>query len=178
MIDPNFSIYYNMDLIIAGSRTINLRPSIIHKILIKHGWNPKTIISGKARGADHSGELYAKAYGLNLKEFPAEWDLYGKKAGYLRNGKMAKEGTALLLLWDGESRGSLNMLTQMKKLNKPVLVVKSKVKVRLSDSKVLVVDRFSGIILESDEKSWKSNLWKDVKKVLKEKKISFKLETS
>ena len=72
------------------------------------------IISGTARGADQLGEKYAEAKGLILKQFPANWDKFGNKAGYLRNKDMAEyasEGIGVLFLfWDGKSKGSKNML--------------------------------------------------------------------
>jgi hypothetical protein len=42
--------------------------------------------------------------------FSADWDKLGKRAGVLRNEDMAKKADALVLIWDGESRGSANML--------------------------------------------------------------------
>jgi len=53
-------------------------------------------------------------------EFPADWDTHGRAAGPIRNKQMAEYGDALLLIWDGESRGSANMKSNMKKLGKPV----------------------------------------------------------
>lgn len=68
------------------------------------------IVSGRAKGADQLGERYAKERGYSLRIFPAEWDIYGKRAGYLRNVKMAEYADALLAFWDGESRGTKNMI--------------------------------------------------------------------
>lgn len=68
------------------------------------------IVSGGAKGADQLGERYAKERGYSLRVFPAEWDIYGKRAGYLRNVKMAEYADALLVFWDGESRGTKNMI--------------------------------------------------------------------
>ena len=36
------------------------------------------------------GEQYAKEHGIPLVLFPADWDRYGKRAGYIRNDKMAR----------------------------------------------------------------------------------------
>lgn len=46
------------------------------------------IISGHARGADRMGEIFAKENNIRLKIFPAQWDKYGKSAGYRRNDQM------------------------------------------------------------------------------------------
>lgn len=68
------------------------------------------IISGTARGADKCGELVAQKYKLVVKRMPADWDKYGKKAGFLRNREMAKAGNALIAIWDGKSKGTKHMI--------------------------------------------------------------------
>lgn len=60
---------------------------------------------------------------LKLTKFPADWEKFGKVAGHIRNKQMAEEGDALLLIWDGESKGSANMKDNMIKLGKPVYEV-------------------------------------------------------
>lgn len=69
------------------------------------------IVSGGAAGADSMAERYAKEKGLPIKIFPAEWDKYGRKAGYIRNrqmheyiAKMPKRGC--VAFWDGKSPGT------------------------------------------------------------------------
>ena len=49
-----------------------------------------------------------------LRGFPADWDGLGKGAGHIRNKQMAEYATDLLLIWDGKSRGSKNMLEEAK----------------------------------------------------------------
>ena len=80
------------------------------------------VVCGEARGVDKSGRLFAEDHGINVKSFPADWNL-GKGAGHIRNKQMADYADALLLIWDGESRGSANMKATMLKLNKPVYEV-------------------------------------------------------
>jgi len=69
-----------------------------------------TIISGAARGADSLGEDYALECELNLKRFPADWDIHGKSAGFIRNTQMAEYAEALIAFWDGKSRGTQHMI--------------------------------------------------------------------
>ena len=55
-----------------------------------------TIISGNARGADKVGKYLAKLYELPLEIYPADWNQYGKQAGYIRNTQMADIADALV----------------------------------------------------------------------------------
>ncbi len=68
------------------------------------------VISGTASGADTLGERYAKENGYKLTRFPADWNKHGKKAGYIRNCEMADYAEALIAFWDGESKGTKNMI--------------------------------------------------------------------
>ena len=44
-----------------------------------------SIVSGMARGADALGYAFAKKSGIQCYEFYADWDKYGKRAGFMRN---------------------------------------------------------------------------------------------
>lgn len=68
------------------------------------------VVSGCAKGADILGERYADEKGFIISRFPAQWDKFGKKAGYLRNEEMAKYADGLIAFWDGESRGTKHMI--------------------------------------------------------------------
>ena len=114
-----------MKLIIAGSRDIDLEAAynaLINWFLVNGSNIPKVeeIVSGTARGVDQLGEHWANRYGVDIKRFPADWDKHGKPAGHIRNKAMAEYADALLLIWNGESRGSANMKKNMQKINKPV----------------------------------------------------------
>ena len=56
--------------------------------------------------------------GIPIQVFPAEWKKYGRAAGPIRNRAMldyAKEETPVVAaFWDGQSRGTGNMLKQAK----------------------------------------------------------------
>lgn len=105
-------------IIVAGSRNFNnyslLEQSLMDYIAGNFDPNEIEIISGGARGADSLGERFARECQLKLKRFPADWDRYGKSAGYLRNAEMAdyaKQKTGVLFaFWDGQSRGTQHMI--------------------------------------------------------------------
>jgi hypothetical protein len=86
--------------------------------------NSILIISGNARGADKLGEQYGQEYNYFCQVMPADWNKYGKRAGYLRNAQMAKEADALIAFWDGQSRGTQHMIELAKKENLKIKIVK------------------------------------------------------
>lgn len=83
-----------------------------------------TIISGMARGADSLGEKYAQERNLKIDSHPADWDKYGKSAGYKRNKEMVDIASAAICFWDGKSPGTKNTIDLCKKKGIPVKVVK------------------------------------------------------
>lgn len=98
-----------MRTIIAGSRK-GPRPADLEVALRVCGWAPTLVISGTARGADQIGEEWAAAHRVPVERFPADWNRYGKRAGYLRNVQMADRAEALIALWDGDSQGTKHMI--------------------------------------------------------------------
>jgi YspA, cpYpsA-related SLOG family len=113
-------------VIVAGSRDFNNYELLKRKLdvaLANKVSEGITIISGAARGADKLGERYAAERGYDLISKPADWDTYGKRAGYIRNEEMAKIADALVAFWDGKSRGTYHMINIAKRYNLPTIVV-------------------------------------------------------
>jgi len=111
-------------VIVAGGRDFadyDLLKSKLDNLLVNR--DPVEIVSGTARGADKLGEFYAKRSQLALALFPADWDLYGKSAGYKRNAQMADYADALVAFWDGKSRGTMHMINLAKSAGLQVRVV-------------------------------------------------------
>jgi hypothetical protein len=124
-----------MILLIAGSRGFyNSKDKEVLKCHYKLGlealeniktkYNVHEVISGKAKGADTFGEIWAEANSIRVKEFPAEWDKYGKKAGMIRNKAMGDIADIAVIFWDGKSPGSKNMIDYFKSLKKPIYIIK------------------------------------------------------
>jgi hypothetical protein len=119
--------------IIAGSRSLGTTPDGSQLTLNECPWMEdkftecewsdriNEIVSGEAKGVDKLGEQLAERLGLELTKFPANWSL-GKAAGHIRNADMAKYADMAIVYWDGHSRGSKNMIENMKKLGKPCVV--------------------------------------------------------
>lgn len=106
-------------VIIAGTRDFSdyqlLRDKCDAILSSKRQDSNIIIVSGTARGADRLGERYARERGFQLRRFPADWLNDEKKAGPIRNAKMADNADALIAFWDGESRGTKNMIETAKR---------------------------------------------------------------
>jgi len=85
-------------------------------------WTPTVVISGTAWGVDKAGECWAKAHDIPIERYPADWNTFGRSAGYRRNEKMAEVAEALVAVWDGVSRGTQHMIDIAKKKGLKVLV--------------------------------------------------------
>lgn len=103
-----------LKVIIAGSREFKdydkLAERCDHYLSREVGNRPIQIVSGTARGADRLGERYARERGFKLAQFPAQWDKFGRSAGFRRNEQMAEYADALIAFPVGESRGTRHMI--------------------------------------------------------------------
>lgn len=114
-----------MKVIVAGGRDFTNYDLMREKLdfLLKNYAPDIEIVCGEALGADSLGKFYAQRKGYNVLSYPADWDKYGKSAGIRRNKQMAEIADVLVAFWDGKSRGTKNMIEQMRRLRKPVKIV-------------------------------------------------------
>ena len=71
-------------------------------------------------------EKLAKQHHIPITVFPADWDKFGKSAGYKRNVQMAEyagSGAMLIAFWDGKSSGTKNMIENATKLGLKVHII-------------------------------------------------------
>ena len=107
-----------MKLLVVGSRSItdfDLSPYISSDV--------DTIISGGAGGVDSLAEKYADLHHLSKYIMRPRYDLYGRVAPLKRNEQMVDIADAVLIVWDGSSKGTQYTLKYTKKMNKPVNLV-------------------------------------------------------
>jgi len=98
----------------------------IERILAVHDIHE--IVSGGCKNSyDYLAELYASENEIKVKTFPADWDniespgaiikttkyggKYNAKAGHDRNMLMGDYAECALILWDGKSKGTKDMIT-------------------------------------------------------------------
>lgn len=116
-----------MKIIIAGGRDFSDYDKLCKEVdfaLSKCEISRVEIVSGAAKGADSLGEKYARDHGIKLKQFSADWEKYGKAAGYKRNSEMGNYADALIAFWDGKSKGTFNMINIANKKGLQVRIVK------------------------------------------------------
>ena len=70
------------------------------------------IVSGGAPGVDRVAVEEATKQGLKTVVYFADWDRYGKKAGFLRNTTIVEECEKLVAFWDEESRGTKDSIVK------------------------------------------------------------------
>ena len=117
-------------IIVAGSRGFwsqDLMDRTLDNLLQNKQQDEIEIVSGGARGADRSAIVYAHNRGYKLTVMNAEWDKYGRSAGYKRNQQMAAYADACVVFWDEESRGSKHMIDIAKSIDMPLRVIKYRV---------------------------------------------------
>lgn len=112
--------------IVAGSRSIQDRDFIFGRLdfLLRNKMKDLEIVCGRCRGPDLIGAEWAALNGVPIKDFPADWKTYGKRAGMIRNKEMALYGDALIAFWDGQSRGTHNMIEEAKKEFLEIRIIK------------------------------------------------------
>lgn len=81
----------NTRLLVCGSRSWTDRAAIDQQIRLTRD-ELEVVIEGEAPGADRLACDVAKAYGVPVRPFPADWKAHGRRAGVLRNLAMLREG--------------------------------------------------------------------------------------
>jgi hypothetical protein len=115
-----------MKLIIAGGRDFSDKALMRESMELLWGsvYDPITeVVCGMARGADLFGRCWAIENGIDVKEFPADWDRWGRRAGFVRNGEMADYAQSAVVFWDGQSKGSRHMINLMEAMGKNVTII-------------------------------------------------------
>lgn len=111
-----------MIYVVSGSRDFPDRSVVAEKIdsvLTKDD----VLIHGAARGVDTWCAERAKAIGAVVKPMPANWNLYKKAAGSIRNAEMVAEAVMMgvkyakkvkaIVFWDGHSKGTKHMMKEI-----------------------------------------------------------------
>lgn len=114
-----------MRVIISGSRNITRLSLVlfaVRKAQIVSGITITELVSGHAEGVDRLGERYAADRGIRIKVFETQWERSGRSVGPRRNQEMVEYAEALIVIWDGVSRGTLDIIFKAKRRGLKVYV--------------------------------------------------------
>lgn len=102
---PNTPSKKPMKVLVTGSRSYP-EPQDVFDVLAS--LSPTVVIHGGCpTGADAFAERWCQDTGIPQDVHPADWQNYGRKAGYLRNVQMiAEEPDLVVAFFYGESRGT------------------------------------------------------------------------
>lgn len=81
------------------------------------------LLHGNARGVDRLADQLARELGLDVRPRPADWEVYGRGAGIVRNKQMLAEGPDIVLAFHpnlAEARGTKHMVEIARKAGVPV----------------------------------------------------------
>lgn len=79
------------------------------------------IIQGEAKGVDYCAKSWAKLYGIPCAGYKADWEKYGKSAGFIRNKQMLNEGKPDLVVAFPGGKGTKMMVELAKKAGVKVI---------------------------------------------------------
>lgn len=94
---------------IVGSRGFANAPLV--RAFVRRTRRTTCIVSGACPNSpDHWAVREAIARGQPYQELPADWDRYGKSAGFRRNVDIVAQSDHVVAFWDGVSEGTLNTI--------------------------------------------------------------------
>ncbi len=113
-----------MKLAVVGSRDLILIPEKSIEIIYNYvnKYNIAALVSGGAKGADTYAEIVAKKLGIPVKIFHAEWEKYGKAAGYIRNEQIVEYADGVVAFYYGNkpSKGAKHSINIAISTGKPI----------------------------------------------------------
>ena len=84
------------------------------------------LVQGGAHGADRLAQEWALSRKVPSEQVSAAWNLYGNRAGVLRNRAMAKRPDVCLVIAFSGGRGTENMVAEAGKNNLKVIDLRGK----------------------------------------------------
>lgn len=111
-----------MKIAIIGSRTFD-DYSLLQETLKLYKSKITLIVSGAAKGADSLGEKWALENNIKTLIFPANWNKYGKRAGFIRNEDIIKNCDCVIAFWDNKSKGTAHSISLCEKYNIPYKII-------------------------------------------------------
>ena len=114
---------YNKIIMVCGSRGYQNKQAVTD--WASHLDPDNILIHGNCPNSPDvwAGDAAAKI-GIIIGKFSANWDYFGKRAGYMRNYVLVDIADTVVVFWDGESKGTKNVIDYAVKVNKPLEVIR------------------------------------------------------
>lgn len=107
-----------MNITISGSRDFPDRERVFATLDAFKTEHPfDKMFAGGARGVDRFAEEWALFHQVPCTVVPAQWAMFGKRAGYMRNIKMLEQSDALLAIFDTLTPGTKHAVTHAFKMS-------------------------------------------------------------
>ena len=106
---------------VVGSRRIRTDRSLLARlaVLLAAG-ELAEVVSGGAEGVDRIVATWARGAGVKLIELRPDYTQHGTSAPHIRNAAIVAAADLVLVVWDGESKGTLSAARHAQRLGKPM----------------------------------------------------------
>lgn len=118
-----------MRILFTGSRTWTDEDTIVHAIteaVLRAGAKQEETIfvhGACPRGADRIVADLAERWGVTVEAYPADWDTFGRRAGFVRNRHMVDLGADICLAFiKDNSKGSTHTANLAQAANIPTKI--------------------------------------------------------
>ena len=112
-----------MNIAIVGTRSFNdyevLKKIIMARIKL---CDINCVVSGGARGADTLAVKFAQEFSIEMIVHSAQWDKFGRSAGFIRNEDIISGADIVFAFWDGKSKGTAHSIGLAKSKRKKLFV--------------------------------------------------------
>jgi len=115
---------------IVGSRRRNSKEDFeqcLEVFLSIYEVGDEIVSGGCPSGGDNFAEIIAKKHQVPIKIYPAQWNKLGKRAGYARNGDIARDADVLISVVSADRKGGTeDTIKKAEKMGKQIILVSSK----------------------------------------------------
>ena len=118
-----------MKIIVSGDRSFEdykLLSEKLDSLFSQIGKDKVEIVSGGNNGADKLGEKYAKENEMELTIFPANWQVFQYRAGFIRNKEMINYADGLVLFGGLDNKETKHLYNMANDLQLKVKVIEIK----------------------------------------------------